>query len=96
MSPPEDGRRTQAFGLVSDFVDCVKAHLKVVGEKEFIVFGHTHMPFMDVGKRVANTGCWIKGTNPANTYFEFESWPPSIVEFRGNRLTPTSISMLRF
>lgn len=96
LNPPEDIRRTQAFGLVTDFVDCVKANLKITGEKEFVVFGHTHKPFIDLKKRVANTGCWIRGMNPTNTYFEFEGWPPSIVEFGKQPLKPTPLSMLRF
>jgi len=29
MSPPEDRRRARTFGSFSDFVDCVKAELKV-------------------------------------------------------------------
>jgi UDP-2,3-diacylglucosamine pyrophosphatase LpxH len=96
MRPPEDERRIQAFGLPADFVDCIKAYLKVTEEKEFIVFGHTHEPFIDVNSRVANTGCWIKGANPANTYFEFVRWPPRIVEFNGQPLIPTTISKLKF
>jgi len=98
--PPEDKHRIEAFeekfGGVADFVECLKAHFKLTGENEFIVYGHTHKPFIDIGKRVANTGCWIKGANPANTYFEFGSWPPYLVEFKGQPLKSTSISMLKF
>jgi UDP-2,3-diacylglucosamine pyrophosphatase LpxH len=96
MSPPEDVRRTEALGAVTDFVECVRAYLKVTEEKEFIVFGHTHKPFIDLDSRVANTGCWIKGANPANTYFEFVQWPPRIVEFKAQQLLPTSISKIKF
>lgn len=99
MSPPEDKRRTEAFEakfrVVADFVECLKAHFEITGEDEFIVYGHTHKPFIDIEKRVANTGCWIKGTKPANTYFEFVSWPPSLVEFKGQQLKSASISMLK-
>jgi UDP-2,3-diacylglucosamine pyrophosphatase LpxH len=96
MTPPEDRPRRERFGLPTDFVECLKAHFGITGEKEFIVFGHTHQAFIDLGKRVANTGCWIKGAHPANTYFEFGSWPPSVVEFNGSKLSPTSVSTLKF
>jgi len=100
MCPPEDKRRTEAFEAqfetAADFVECLKAYFKITGENEFIVYGHTHKPFIDIGKRVANTGCWIKGANPANTYFEFERWPPRLVEFKGQPLESTSIATLKF
>ena len=96
MSPPEDRSRVQAFGTFSDFVDCVKANLKFTGEREFIVFGHTHKPFIDVERRVANTGSWIKGASPSNTYFEFARWPPQVKRFRGEPLEPRSMSTLTF
>jgi UDP-2,3-diacylglucosamine pyrophosphatase LpxH len=96
MSPPEDVRRSEAFGFFDDFVECIKAYLKVAGEKEFIVYGHTHKPFIDLNSRVANTGCWIKGASPVNTYFEFAEWPPRIMEFKRKPLIPSTISKLRF
>jgi UDP-2,3-diacylglucosamine pyrophosphatase LpxH len=100
MSPPEDERRkdalTRKFAGVTEFVECLKAYLKITAEKEFLVYGHTHKPFIDLGKRVANTGCWLKGARPANTYFEFGGWPPFVAEFNGNKLTPTSVTTLKF
>jgi UDP-2,3-diacylglucosamine pyrophosphatase LpxH len=96
MIPPEDKRRTEALGTVSDFVECVKAVLKVTAQNEFIVFGHTHKPFIDLDRRVANTGCWIKGTIPANTYFELLEWPPQVIEFKGRPLNPVSVATLNF
>ena len=99
LSPPEDARRIRAFTeyeSFSEFVECLKAKLKATGEKEFVVFGHTHKPFIDVEKRVANTGCWVDGTLPSNTYFEFERWPPRLIEFKGKELKATAISLLKF
>jgi len=96
MSPPADERRIQKLGSPSDFVSCLKAELKITGEKEFIVFGHTHKAFIDLDNRVANTGCWIKGVNPANTYFELTEWPPRIISFKGSPLPPMTISKLKF
>jgi UDP-2,3-diacylglucosamine pyrophosphatase LpxH len=96
MSSPEDMRRIQKLGIFSEFVNCIKANLRVTGENEFIVFGHTHKPFLDVEDRVANTGCWLKEMSPTNTYFEFDGWPPRVIQFRGQPLKPTSISTLGF
>lgn len=100
MSPPEDVRRTKAlaekFGTLSNFVDCLKAEFRITGKNEFIVYGHTHHPFIDLEKRVANTGSWIKGASPSNTYFEFTSWPPQVKRFKGEPLETRSISTLNF
>jgi UDP-2,3-diacylglucosamine pyrophosphatase LpxH len=97
MSPPEEKRRREAFGKPVDYVRCLKKWLGVSGENEFIVFGHTHQAFIDLAERVANTGCWIKGVNPTNTYFELgDSWPPVVLEYKGSKLPPASISTLKF
>lgn len=100
MSPPEEERRTDAlskkFAGVADFVECLRGYFRRTEEKEFVVYGHTHKPFIDLNSRVANTGCWIKGASPANTYFEFAEWPPRIIEFKGKPLIPSTISKLRF
>ena len=96
MRPPEYRRRAKTLGAFPDFLDCVKTKLKFVGEHEFIVFGHTHTPFIDLDKRVANTGSWIKGMSPPNTYFEFARWPPQIKSFKGEPLQPRSILTLKF
>jgi UDP-2,3-diacylglucosamine pyrophosphatase LpxH len=93
-SPPQDRRRTAKFGGLSDFLTCVRAYLKITGEKEFIVFGHTHKPFIDLEKRVANTGYWEKEAPDANTYLEITGWPPRLLTFGGAELRPTSRSTL--
>jgi UDP-2,3-diacylglucosamine pyrophosphatase LpxH len=100
MSPPEDKARTDAlskkYAGVADFVECLKAYLRITDEKEFLVYGHTHKPFIDLGRRVANTGCWINGTSPSNTYFELVKWPPQVIEFKGKALNSTAVSALHF
>ena len=97
MSPPEEKGRREAFGKPVDYVGCLKKWLGVSGENEFIVFGHTHQAFIDLSERVANTGCWIKGVNPTNTYFELgDSWPPALLEYKGSKLPSTSVSKLKF
>jgi len=96
MTPPEDNLRKAAFGKPVDYVKCLRKYLGM-GDNEFLVFGHTHKAFIDLGEQAANTGCWIKGAHPTNTYFELgKSWPPSIVQFHGGKLASTSLSMLRF
>jgi len=98
-SLPEDPARRMEFskvGRVSDFIDCIKANFKITDDEEFIVYGHTHRPFVDTEKRVANTGCWIKDSEYTNTYFEFKEWPPRIVEFKGKEIKSTAITSLEF
>jgi UDP-2,3-diacylglucosamine pyrophosphatase LpxH len=84
MSPPENAVRKEAYEknykTDSEVISCLRKNLGMgKGENEFIVFGHTHKPFIDINERVANTGCWIKGT--PNTYFEFKKWPPQVIPF---------------
>ena len=35
---------------------------------EFLIFGHTHKPFIDKENKVANTGSWVNSTEEFNTY----------------------------
>ncbi|HYZ95954.1 MAG TPA: metallophosphoesterase [Nitrososphaeraceae archaeon] len=48
-----------------------------IGEDEFLIFGHTHWPFLDKNNKVANTGSWIDYSNNStaanyNTYLEID------------------------
>jgi UDP-2,3-diacylglucosamine pyrophosphatase LpxH len=42
-------------------------------ENEFLVFGHTHYPFVDDEKRVANSGSWIKYDENYDSYLIIEN-----------------------
>jgi len=37
---------------------------------EFLIFGHTHEPFVKMEKKIANTGSWVE---PFATYLEIDA-----------------------
>jgi UDP-2,3-diacylglucosamine pyrophosphatase LpxH len=42
-------------------------------ENEYLVFGHTHYPFVDNERRVANSGSWIKYDKDYDSYLVIEN-----------------------
>lgn len=47
--------------------------IELINEKykgEFLVYGHTHDPFMKMEKKIANSGSWVK---PSATYLEIDA-----------------------
>ena len=44
---------------------------KEKGRKDFLVFGHTHEPFVDKTETIANTGSWVAQENPQVDYNTF-------------------------
>jgi len=45
---------------------------------EILVFGHTHVPFINKAENVANTGSWVKDSNPYDTYVELKDGKPHL------------------
>jgi len=45
---------------------------------EILVFGHTHVPFMNKAENVVNTGSWVKDSNPYDTYLELSAGKPRL------------------
>ncbi|MGP8070480.1 MAG: UDP-2,3-diacylglucosamine diphosphatase [Candidatus Bathyarchaeia archaeon] len=54
---------------------------------EVLVFGHTHVPFINKAENVANTGSWVKDSNPYNTYVELTDGKPRLFVFGGQEIT---------
>ena len=52
---------------------------------EVLVFGHTHVPFVNRAESVVNCGSWVKDANPYNTYVELTNGKPHLFVF-GNRI----------
>jgi UDP-2,3-diacylglucosamine pyrophosphatase LpxH len=47
--------------------------IKLINERykgEFLIYGHTHEPFVKMEKKIANTGSWVK---PSATYLEIDA-----------------------
>ncbi|MCK4396316.1 UDP-2,3-diacylglucosamine diphosphatase [candidate division WOR-3 bacterium] len=44
--------------------------IKETYQGEFLIYGHTHEPFVKMEKKIANTGSWVK---PSATYLEIDA-----------------------
>jgi UDP-2,3-diacylglucosamine pyrophosphatase LpxH len=54
---------------------------------EILVFGHTHVPFINESGTVVNTGCWVNEAPIHNTYVRLEAGGPRLFEFRKGEIT---------
>jgi predicted phosphodiesterase len=59
-----------------------------VKANQVLVFGHTHVPFVNKKENVANTGSWVTDA-PAkyNTYVELTNGKPRLFVFGGEEIT---------
>ena len=60
---------------------------KEVKPGEVLVFGHTHVPFVNKSENVANTGSWVKDAAIHNTYVELSDGKPRLFVFGGHEIT---------
>lgn len=64
----------------------VRHFLIGIRPEEFLIYGHTHRPYIDTTNRVANTGCWgvgDEGTDGKNfSYLEIEDGIPKLNTFK--------------
>jgi len=69
---------------------------KEVKPGEVLIFGHTHVPFINKEENVANTGSWVKDAAITNTYVELTGGKPRLFVFGGQEITErTDSSQLR-
>lgn len=54
---------------------------KQVRPGEVLIFGHTHVPFVNKAENVANCGSWVKDSNPYDTYVELTDGKPRLFIF---------------
>ena len=54
---------------------------KQVKPGEVLIFGHTHIPFINKAENVVNTGSWVKDSDPHNTYVELVGGKPRLFTF---------------
>jgi UDP-2,3-diacylglucosamine pyrophosphatase LpxH len=52
-----------------------------VKQNEVLVFGHTHVPFVNKAENVVNTGSWVKDSSPFDTYVELSGGKPRLFTF---------------
>ena len=48
---------------------------------EVLIFGHTHVPFVNKAENVANTGSWVKDSSPYDTYVELTDGKPRLFTY---------------
>jgi len=48
---------------------------------EVLIFGHTHVPFINKKENVVNTGSWVKDSDPHDTYVELTNGKPRLFTF---------------
>jgi hypothetical protein len=48
---------------------------------DVLVLGHTHRPFIDEDKKVANTGSWVSEAAEQNTYITIENGKMALKKF---------------
>lgn len=58
-----------------------------VGRDEVLVFGHTHVPFVNKSENVANCGSWVKDATPYDTYVELTGGKPHLFVFPRREIT---------
>ena len=58
-----------------------------VDPDEILVFGHTHVPFINESGTVVNTGCWVKDAPVHNTYVRLDADGPRLFEFGKGEIT---------
>jgi UDP-2,3-diacylglucosamine pyrophosphatase LpxH len=54
---------------------------------EVLIFGHTHVPFINKAENVANTGSWVKDAAIHDTYVELSGGKPRLFVFGGQEIT---------
>ena len=54
---------------------------------EVLIFGHTHVPFINKAENVVNSGSWVKDAAIYNTYVELSGGKPRLFVFGGQEIT---------
>jgi UDP-2,3-diacylglucosamine pyrophosphatase LpxH len=56
-----------------------------VKKGEILVFGHTHRPFVNDDRRLANAGSWMGNETICNTYIEIDGKDIRLMQFDGTK-----------
>jgi len=75
---PEERLQGDSLGRVNS------AACKSVKPGEILVFGHTHVPFVNKAGNVVNSGSWVKDANPYNTYVEVSNGKARLFIYGGH------------
>ena len=84
MTPPRD-RLSTTFG------DVEKRAADSVGVGQFLVFGHTHRPFVSLSQSLVNTGCWVHDDDSYNTYVEIDGKNVRLMQYGNGDITQAKL-----
>jgi UDP-2,3-diacylglucosamine pyrophosphatase LpxH len=54
---------------------------------EILIFGHTHVPFINKTENIVNSGSWVKDAAIHNTYVELSNGKPRLLVFGEEEIT---------
>lgn len=74
MKPPDERLANVKETVRENVFDAVK-------RKEFLIFGHTHKPFLDIENSIGNLGSWTRDSKPNCTYIEIKKGKVKLLEF---------------
>ena len=79
--PPEE--RKENLEKIKNIVESVACRQLFFGirDDEFLVFGHTHKPFINQDKRVANTGSWLKYRERKYTFIKIKDGEIELLDY---------------
>jgi len=75
MTPPNQ-RKTRPFRNVEK-----RAATEPKPKGAILIFGHTHRPFVNAAKGLANAGSWVKGEKTFDTYLELNEKDIKLMQF---------------
>jgi len=72
QDPPEERKNMGKIRLLAESPE-VRSIFLGMDYSEFLLFGHTHKPFCNIEKKVANTGSWVGDGDDVNTFVQISS-----------------------
>ncbi|MDH3677607.1 MAG: metallophosphoesterase [Nitrosopumilus sp.] len=90
MKPADGDEREKEMDAVKNLTTSPLARSFFLGMKpeEFLIFGHTHKPFCNIEKKVANTGSWVGDGDKVNTFVQIDSEKVELKQWKDGKVVP--------
>jgi len=88
LMAPASVRVSEAFNKVEE-----KA-VESVKERELLIFGHTHRPFVSPTQSLVNTGSWVSDAKTSNTWIEIEEKEVRLMQYGVGDITQAFIKKI--
>ncbi|MBN1133805.1 MAG: hypothetical protein JXA38_02570, partial [Methanosarcinaceae archaeon] len=87
MEPPETRiRNVHRHNVIKPIMELAESETRHflfgITPKQFLVYGHTHVPYVKRNRMVANTGSWGFGDEMKCHYLEIDQGVPELNEFK--------------